>query len=366
MSRDRLRRSHPIVLVKYNFSMGANSTTRVTRLQLFDTGMCIWPLPTSNLEAKASINPLPVVALRSPISSFDSTGEPPRVCIDFDLNQDLNHLGQPRDSELQPSPEFEGSLKVTIERARTSSCSTTQRCLIGVAATRATLRTIFKVIVTVQVPHQAPYRRLNRCNGTQVTGPSKVGPWVGGSGWAHSAEITDTGGWAEACMLEGENGPGGFAKIVTDGPSPHGENGPGGFAKIVTDGPSPHVWQWMGPKCVTGWACMPKGENGPGGFAKIVTDGPSPHLVGMLGNKGNGWAQNVRPGGRAMPEDRPSGLHVILKITTDGPTMDFISEKANWASAYADAVSETVTDGPSPLCLNSEKATDGPSPPWIE
>ncbi|KAG1843873.1 hypothetical protein C8R48DRAFT_678619 [Suillus tomentosus] len=118
MSRDRLRRSHPIVLVKYNFSMGANSTMRVTRLQLFDTGMCIWPLPTSNLEAKASINPLPVVALRSPISSFDSTGEPPRVCIDFDLNQDLNHLGQPRDSESQPSPEFEGSLKVTIERAK--------------------------------------------------------------------------------------------------------------------------------------------------------------------------------------------------------------------------------------------------------
>ncbi|KAG1882298.1 uncharacterized protein F5891DRAFT_991325 [Suillus fuscotomentosus] len=143
-----------------------------------------------------------------------------------------------------------------------------------------------------------------------VTGPSKVGPWVGGSGWAHSAEITDTGGWAEACMLEGENGP--------------------------------------------------------GGFAKILTDGPSLHLVGMLGNKGNGWAQNVRSGGRAMPEDRPSGLHVILKITTDGPTVDFISEKANWASAYADAVSETVTDGPSPLCLNSEKATDGPSPPWIE
>ncbi|KAG1840797.1 hypothetical protein C8R48DRAFT_679496 [Suillus tomentosus] len=120
MSRDRLRRSHPIVLVKYNFSMGANSTTRVTRLQLFDTGMCIWPLPTSNLEAKASINPLPVVALRSPISSFDSTGEPPRVCIDFDLNQDLNHLGQPRDSESQPSPEFEGPLKVTIERGKTS------------------------------------------------------------------------------------------------------------------------------------------------------------------------------------------------------------------------------------------------------
>ncbi|KAG1901653.1 uncharacterized protein F5891DRAFT_979170 [Suillus fuscotomentosus] len=144
-----------------------------------------------------------------------------------------------------------------------------------------------------------------------------------------------------------------------------------------------YIWareteQRMGPKCVTGWACMHKGENGPGGFAKILTDGPSPHvcvhmgsgnratdgpkmcdwLVGMLGNKGNRWAQNMRPGGRAMPEDRPSGLHVILKITTDGPTVDFISEKANWASAYADAVSETVTDGPSLLCLNSEKATD--------
>ncbi|KAG1893396.1 uncharacterized protein F5891DRAFT_985906 [Suillus fuscotomentosus] len=65
-----------------------------------------------------------------------------------------------------------------------------------------------------------------------------------------------------------------------------------------------------------------------------------------------------------MCEDRPSGLHVILKIMTDGPTVDLISEKANWPSAYADVVSETVTDGPSPLCLDLEKATDGPSPPW--
>ncbi|KAG2060989.1 hypothetical protein BDR06DRAFT_966799 [Suillus hirtellus] len=120
---------------------------------------------------------------------------------------------------------------------------------------------------------------------------------------------------------------------------------------------------------------MPKGENGPGGFVKILTDGPSLHvcvhmdlgnratdgpkmcdqvglhaqgwaqLVGMLGNKGNRWAPNVRP---------------------DGPTVDFISEKANWASAYADVVLDTVTDGPSPQCLNSEKATDRPSPPWVK
>ncbi|KAG2049426.1 hypothetical protein BDR06DRAFT_975189 [Suillus hirtellus] len=134
---------------------------------------------------------------------------------------------------------------------------------------------------------------------------------------------------------------------------------------------------------------MPKGENGLGRFVKILTDGPSPHvcvhmglgnramdgpkmcdqmgqLVGMLGNMGNGWAQNVRPDGLAIPKDRPSGLHVILKITRDGPTMDFISEKANWPSAYADVVSETVMDGPSPLCLDSEKATDRPSPPWVK
>ncbi|KAG2056540.1 hypothetical protein BDR06DRAFT_969925 [Suillus hirtellus] len=101
-----------------------------------------------------------------------------------------------------------------------------------------------------------------------------------------------------------------------------------------------------------GWA---EGENGPGKFAKIVTDGPSPHACSGK------WAMD----GPKMCEDRPSGLHVILKIMTDGPTVDLISEKANWPSAYADVVSETVMDGPSPLCLDLEKATDGPSPPWV-
>ncbi|KAG1855907.1 hypothetical protein C8R48DRAFT_675228 [Suillus tomentosus] len=82
-----------------------------------------------------------------------------------------------------------------------------------------------------------------------------------------------------------------------------------------------------------------------------------------------GWAEACSgkwaTDGPKMCEDRPSGLHVILKIMTDGPTVDLISEKANWPSAYADVVSETVTDGPSPLCLDLEKATDGPSPPWV-
>ncbi|KAG2082071.1 uncharacterized protein F5147DRAFT_660590 [Suillus discolor] len=106
--------------------------------------MCIWPLLTLNLEAKASIR-------------SETLGPASRHFItDSHFNSD---------SELQPSTKFEDSLKVTIERARTYS--TTQRCLIGVAATQATLRSICKVIVMVQVPHQAPYHRLNRCNGTQ-------------------------------------------------------------------------------------------------------------------------------------------------------------------------------------------------------
>ncbi|KAG1841081.1 hypothetical protein C8R48DRAFT_679385 [Suillus tomentosus] len=75
-----------------------------------------------------------------------------------------------------------------------------------------------------------------------------------------------------------------------------------------------------------------------GGWAEVHRDEWAQNLVGMLGKKVNGWAQNVRPGGFAMPEDRPSGLHVILTITTDGPTVDVISENVNRPGAYADGL----------------------------
>ncbi|KAG1893778.1 uncharacterized protein F5891DRAFT_985592 [Suillus fuscotomentosus] len=75
-----------------------------------------------------------------------------------------------------------------------------------------------------------------------------------------------------------------------------------------------------------------------GGWAEVHRDEWAQNLVGMLGKKVNRWAQNVRPGGFAMPEDRPSGLHVILTITTDGPTVDVISENVNRPGAYADGL----------------------------
>ncbi|KAG1895089.1 uncharacterized protein F5891DRAFT_984539 [Suillus fuscotomentosus] len=125
---------------------------------------------------------------------------------------------------------------------------------------------------------------------------------------------------------------------------------------------------------------MLEGENGPGGFAENF-DGWAQHAsCRHTRKKGNRWAQNVGPGGPAYLRIGPAVLHVILKIMTDGPTMDLIPEKANWSSTYADGLGNSDgwaqlpsiltwkqrRMGPSLLYLDSEKATDGPNPPWIK